>query len=237
MSRRQQQGNPRTAVAYIRVSTDEQQLGQDAQRAALERWCAGNGVTLAAVHVDQGVSGAAALDDRPGLIDALAAVATHQAGVLLVTRRDRLARDVVLAATVERLAERSGARVVSADGAGNGDTPEAQLMRTVLDAVAQYERALIRARTRAALAVKKKRGERTGQVPLGHTLAADGTHLAAHPDEARAVARVHELRAAGASIRGIAKQLATEGITPRGATWHPTTVARVLARPRPTVAA
>lgn len=38
----------------------------------------------------------------------------------------------------------------TADGAGNGEGPEAALMRTLLDTFAAYERALIRARTRAA---------------------------------------------------------------------------------------
>ncbi len=86
--------------------------------------------------------------------------------MLLVAKRDRLARDVVVAAMVDRLAERHGARVLAADGTGNGDGPEAMLMRGIVDVFAQYERALIRARTKAALAVKAVARRADGRRPL-----------------------------------------------------------------------
>ncbi len=52
-------------VGYIRVSTEDQILGPDAQRTALERWASARGVELVGVFEDRGVSGAAALDRRP----------------------------------------------------------------------------------------------------------------------------------------------------------------------------
>ena len=122
---------------------------------------------VVATHEDRGVSGGAEIDKRPGLIAALEALRTERAGILVVAKRDRLARDVLVAAMVERLCQREGARIQSADGTGNGDSPEAKLLRTMIDAFAAYERALIRARTRAALAAKKARGERVGGVPYG----------------------------------------------------------------------
>ena len=72
-----------------------------------------------------------------------------------------LARDVVVSGMVDRLVERVGGKVLSADG--NGDGPEHALRRNIVAAFAEYERALIRARTRAALAVKRARSERVGQ--------------------------------------------------------------------------
>jgi len=54
-----------TAVAYLRVSTDRQELGPEAQRAAIEAWATREGVTVAAWHVEAGVSGAAPIADRP----------------------------------------------------------------------------------------------------------------------------------------------------------------------------
>lgn len=160
-------GDATRAVAYLRASTERQDLSPGAQRAAIERWAAGAGVVVVAWHEDLGVSGGTALEDRPGLLSALDGLDALGAGTLVVAKRDRLARDVLTAALVERLCGRKGARVVAADGVANGDGPEAALMRTLLDAFAAYERALIRARTRAALAVKKSRGERTGGVPMG----------------------------------------------------------------------
>lgn len=217
-------------VGYIRVSTDDQNLGPEAQRAALAKWCTAHDAQLVAVHEDLGVSGGAALDARPGLLAALEDVKTKGAGVLLVAKRDRLARDVVVAAMVERLAERDGARILSADGASNGAGPEGALMRTLLDAFAAYERALVRARTTAALAVKKARGERTGSVPYGFRLAADGVHLEAHDVEARAVALARQLRAEGRTLTAVGAALSEAGHAPRaGGTWHPQTVARITA--------
>ena len=61
-----------TAVGYIRVSTEEQTLGPEAQRVALARWAEARKIQLVAVHEDRGVSGAAPLDRRPGLLAALA---------------------------------------------------------------------------------------------------------------------------------------------------------------------
>jgi len=83
---------------------------------------------------------------------------------------------------------------------------------------------------RTALAVKARRGERIGEVPLGSRVAADGVHLEACPVEARALDTIRELRSAGLSIRAVAGELNRRGVPARGKRWHPTTVARVLAR-------
>lgn len=221
--------NPHLVVGYVRVSTDEQHLGPMAQEEALHRWCKANGCELVAVHSDLGVSGAAGLDKRPGLMAALDALDAHGAGRLLVAKRDRLARDVVIAAMVERLVARVGAEVVAADGTGNGDGPEALLMRRIVDAFAEYERALIRARTRAALAAKKARGERVGSVPYGYRLAADGVHLEPEPAEQEALALIRRYRELGLSLREIGERLEARGILPRsGKRWHPQTIKRAI---------
>ena len=221
---------PRRVVGYLRVSTDDQALGPVAQREALARWCAANGAELVAVFADLGVSGGAPLDRRPELLAALDALEAHGAGVLLVAKRDRLARDPVVAAMIEAAAERVGARVASAAGEGEGADPTAILMRRIVDAFAEYERLMIRARTRAALGVKKARGERVGSVPYGFRLAADGVHLEADPAEARAVELVRSLRAEGLSLRAIGERLAAAGCVPRGGgAWNPNTVRRIAA--------
>lgn len=230
MGRKAAAGDAKRVVAYVRVSTDEQHQGPKAQRDALAAWCAARGAELVAVFEDRGVSGAAELDKRPGLLAALDAVEAGGCGVLLVAKRDRLARDVMLAAMVERMAERAGAVVTAADGAGEGSGPEALLLRRMVDAFAEYERAVIRGRTRAALGAKKARGERVGALPIGSQVAADGVHLEADADEARALAVVRELRAAGLSIRAIAAELDARRIPARGGRWHPTTIARLLRR-------
>jgi DNA invertase Pin-like site-specific DNA recombinase len=216
------------AVAYIRVSTDDQTLGPEAQRAAIEVWAAREDVQVVAWHVDAGVSGAARIDSRPALLAALDDLA--RGSTLVVAKRDRLARDVVIAATIERAAERVGATVVSADGVGVGDGPEAELLRRIVDAVAVYERGFIRGRTKAALAAKKRRGERTGSVPYGKQLSDDGVRLVDDDDEHAVIARIVDMTAEGRSHRAIAAQLNRDGVAARGARWHPTTVGRLLRR-------
>jgi DNA invertase Pin-like site-specific DNA recombinase len=214
-------------VAYLRCSTDRQDLSPGVQREAIERWAATGGVTVVAWHEDLGISGGTPLEERPGLLAAIEEGRVRGAGILVVARRDRLARDVLTAALVERLCDREGARVLTADGTGNGDGPEAALMRTLLDAFAAYERALIRARTKGALAVLKAKGRRTGGVPMGHVVDGEG-RLGVHESEAAAVARARELRTQGKSLREIAAVLEVEGHRPRGKQWHVQTLARMV---------
>lgn len=216
---------------YIRVSTDEQQLGPAAQLRAVQAWAKREGVRIVATF-QESVSGAAPLERRPQLEAAIGALDDNAAGLFLVHRRDRLARDVVAAAMVERLVERAGARVVSADGVSNGDGAEAQLQRGLMDLFGQYERALIRNRTRAAMAVKKSRGELTGAAPFGQRVAEDGVRLELHQGEAATVARVRQLRAAGLSLRDVAARLEAEGHRSRkGTPLGLTQVARIDRRP------
>jgi DNA invertase Pin-like site-specific DNA recombinase len=224
-------GNAKVAVGYVRVSTEDQRLGPEAQRAAIEAWAAREGVSLAAWHVDQGISGGSDLGDRPALVAALGELRALGAGVLVVAKRDRLARDVYVAATIERAVAQGGARVVTADGTANGDTPADAFMRTILDGAAAYERALIRARTKAALGAKAARGERTGEVAYGYHLAADGIRIEADEAEQAVLAAVRELRAAGLSHRAIVQALADRGLVSRsGRAFGQTQIARMLGR-------
>jgi DNA invertase Pin-like site-specific DNA recombinase len=226
--RRARCGDPSLAIAYQRCSTEDQRLGPEAQRATIAAWAARSSVVVAEWFTDAGVSGGADVADRPGLMAALQALREHRAGVLVIAKRDRLARDVVVAGLIDRAVEATGAHVVSADGCGNGDGAADAFMRTILDGAAAYERALIRSRTKAALAVKRARGERAGAVPFGYRLADDSAHLEPEPGEQMVIARVRELRAAGISLRRIVADLAAAGIV--GRTRRPlglTQVARI----------
>ena len=223
------QGDQTKAVGYLRVSTDEQHLGPEAQRASLEKWATTNSITLVGIY-EEAVSGGADLADRVQLMAAIDALKDHGAGVLLVAKRDRLARDTMLAAMIERLIERAGGKVVSSDGVGNGTGPEAQLMRGIIDLFAQYERALIRTRTTAAMAVKKGRGERVGAIPFGSNLGADGKTLVPHIEEQEAIQLITRLRKNGLTLKGIANKLNADGVACRGGKWYVTSVVRVLDR-------
>ncbi len=228
MSKRTPLGSPRVAVAYLRASKEEQRLSPEAQRAAIEAWSAREAVSVASWYVDQGVCSVTPIEGRPALLAAITALRESGAGVLVVAKRDRIARDVVLAAGVEREAARAGARLVSASGEGNGDSPADQFMRTVVDGAAQYERGLIRARTKAALAAKRARGEVVGQVPYGFVR--EGDRLVPVPAEQATIARAREL-AEGRTLRALAALLTSEGHVSRsGRPFAAVQVARMLAR-------
>jgi DNA invertase Pin-like site-specific DNA recombinase len=193
-------------------------------------WSQRVGVAVVAWHVDAGVSGASELGDRPALALALADLPALDAGVMVIARRDRLARDVVVSAAIARAVGRAGARIVSADGVGNGDSPADEFMRTVIDGAAAYERSLIRARTRAALQAKRARGERAGAVPYGYDATPTGV-LVPHDNERAVIARIHALRASGMSLRQVVAALTAEGLVSRtGRALGLTQVARLVRR-------
>ena len=75
-----------------------------------------------------------------GLLEALDALQGHGAGLLVVAKRERLARDVMKAGAIEVAASSRSARVVSADGVAEGADPTAILLRQLLDSFAQFER-------------------------------------------------------------------------------------------------
>lgn len=222
------------AVAYVRVSTDRQDLSPDAQLEAIGRWTREHGARVVATFEDLGISGATPIEKRPGLLQALDALKTHGAGVLIVAKRDRLARDMFQAVMAEHLVKQEGARIMTADDVGNGDDPESILRKRLDDMFAEYERAKIAMRTRAALAVKRRRGEKTGGPrPFGYAVVRAGEvkRLEAEADEQRAIRLIVELRATGLSYRSIAAELVERGIaTVKGGRWEAMTVQRIVKR-------
>ena len=202
----------------------------EAQRAALEAWAKREGVTLAAVFEDR-LTGATPIGERAGLMGALTAMRENRAGILVAAKRDRFARDVVETGLLNRAVDVMGAKLRTADGMSNMAGPEGALMTGIVDVFAQYERGLIRARTRAALGAKRAKGERTGEIPYGHRLAADGVHLEADEAEQAVLVLVRELRAGGLSQRGIAAELTRRGLMSRaGSPFGQTQIARILAK-------
>lgn len=220
-------------VIYLRVSTDEQAesgLGLEAQLAACQALAARMGWEIVIVLEDS-MSGGLPLEKRTILLDALASLV--KGDILLVAKRDRLSRgDMMTTAMIEAAVKRSGARIVSAAGEGTeSDDPASVLMRRIIDAFGEYERLLIKSRTRAALKAKKARGERYGQVPYGHRLAGDGIRLESDPAETAAVALIVALRASRRSLRAIASELDRQGFaTKSGRPWKHSTVSDVLRR-------
>lgn len=140
-------------IGYARVSTTDQDLA--AQRQALA--AAGCGLI-----VEETASGADAA--RPALARLLARITPSD--TLVVVRLDRLARSLThLLAVIARLRARSAALRSLGDPIDTTG-PSGVLVLQILGAVAEFERALIRERTRAGLAAARARGRAGGNPGL-----------------------------------------------------------------------
>lgn len=194
-------------VIYLRVSTDQQVqsgLGLEAQRQICLKLIPEGAQLLE--FTDEGFSGALEMEKRPALLEALNILS--KGDILLIAKRDRIGRDPIVNAMIERAVDRKKARLVSASGDVRDDNdPSSILMRRMVDAFAEYERLIIGARTKAALQVKKKKGERVGHIPYGHKLCLDKIHLEEDAYEKKVLKEIRHLRNEGNSFREIAYQL------------------------------
>jgi DNA invertase Pin-like site-specific DNA recombinase len=223
-------------VSYLRVSTDKQGrsgLGRDAQRAAVNAYLNGGPWTLVAEYVE---TESGKRSDRPQLLKALAH-AKAVGATLIFAKLDRLARNVDLLRSLVA----SDVDLVFCDLPHVPPGATGRFMLTVMASVAELEAGLTSERTRAALAAAKARGVKLGNPNGARALRGKqvGNKQAVAKVKALAEQRatnirgiLDDLRAQGVrSIRAIAEELNARGIsTSRGATWHPTSVARLLAR-------
>lgn len=199
---------PAPAYIYTRTSTGEQVLGHEAQAAECRALADRLGLHVTCV-TSESVSGSVPPVERGGfgaMLDGL-----PRGAVVLVWRRDRLGRSTLHNAVTERLIEQRGARLISLEV--SGDSAEAALMRTMLDAMAEYERALVIRRTKAALQAKRVRGEALGPAPLGFR--SEGGKLVDNAQERATLARVRAWRGEGATIDAITARARAEGLVTR----------------------
>lgn len=139
---------PRRPAIYVRVSTDEQaQWGTslETQLATLREDLAAEGAAEPLVFIDDGYSGSS--PTRPGLMELESAVTNGLVSEVRVAALDRLARDLVLQETLLNRWSRQGIGFKSRrePDLGSAD-PTRVLIRQVLGAISQYERAVIAAR-------------------------------------------------------------------------------------------
>lgn len=218
-------------LAYIRVSTDAQAdsgAGLEAQMYACENYAKRHGLTIHQIFRDEGITGAG-LEDRHGLMEVLSDL--KKGDVLLVAKRDRLARGDAMGA-IQMAVDKKKAKIISAAGEGtegDKDDPMTYMMRGMTDLFSGFERLLIKSRTKAALQAMKRDGKRVGHIPFGYQLAQDGIHLEESPEEQDILRQMSELRRSGLSIRDIATALNERGAFNRGLSkWNNASVHRVM---------
>ncbi len=202
---------PATAVAYVRVSTEDQAtegVSIDAQRAKLEAWCLANDNELLEMFVDAGLSGGRA-DNRPGLQAAIAkACATGSA--LVVYSLSRLARSTKDTIAIGEQLDKAGADLVSLSEKIDTTSAAGKMIFRMLAVMAEFEKDQISERTTMALRHKKSRGQRVGTIPYGFDLAPDGKTLLQNASEQKVIAEIRRLREIGYTYRDIAAELQTQ---------------------------
>lgn len=215
-------------VIYLRVSTDKQVdsgLGLEAQRNICLSVVPKGSMVLE--FADEGFSGALEMEKRPALICALHEL--QKDDVLLIAKRDRIGRDPIVNAMIERAVERKKAKMMTASGEVRDDNdPTSILMRRMVDAFAEYERLIIGARTKVALAVKKRNNERVGHIPFGFELDEDGIHLRQNSEEQYTLKLMMQHQEDGMSLRSIASQMNFYKRFNREGPWNHVSLSRVM---------
>jgi site-specific DNA recombinase len=220
------------AIAYVRASTNEQEITLAVQAEKIAAYCTMRGLELAEVVQDAGVSGSVALAARPAGQRIAEALRRHGAVHVVALKLDRLFRDAADALAQTKAWDKAGVALHLCDmGGGAVDTssPMGRMMLTMLAGFAEFERALIAERTAAALAHKQARGEYTGgRAPYGHRLEAG--ELVEDAGEQAVIAAARRLKAAGLSLRAIAGELLRAGMVARsGQAFTATQIQRMVA--------
>ncbi len=216
------------ALGYGRVSTVKQVVdgvSLEAQRMEITSFAIASGYDLLDVLCDDGISGSKNEDDRPGLAELLTAVRAGQVSVVIVCKRDRLARDQALAGHIETVIRRAGAELICIDEAGLSP-----ITKAVLTMVAEVERLLAAQRTRFAMRALKAKGKTFGTVPFGYRRNADGG-LDPQPGEIESVHEIVAMRHRGTKLADIASYLTTSNVqTRRGGRWSAEQVRSICER-------
>src|SRR5882757_7030678 len=218
------------AVAYLRVSTQQQQrsgLGIEAQRAAIERFAAAESLTMIEEYSEfETGKGADALDRRPQLAAALAAAKKAKCSIV-VSKLVRLSRDV---AFVSGLMAQKVPFIVAE--LGRDADP---FMLHLYAALAEKERRLISERTTAALQAKRASGAKLGNstnLCIAGSIGRDAQVHIADEFATNLMPVVQAIQNAGAAtLSEIASALNARGVrSARGNNWHRSSVRNLLAR-------
>ena len=218
---------------YCRVSSSQQVedgVSLEAQRAKIEAYCLVNGLEVAGLFVDAGLSGKRA-DNRPELQKALAA-ATKDKGILVVYSLSRLARSTKDTIVIGEALAKAGADLVSVSEKIDTTSAAGKMVFQMLAVLAEFERNQISERTKMALQYKKSEGKRIGQIPFGSTLSEDGETLVPNVREQNVIELMLLFRQSGLSFSKIAGILNKKQIPTKEANgqWASSTVLRIVGR-------
>jgi DNA invertase Pin-like site-specific DNA recombinase len=208
------------AFGYIRVSGRGQLDGDGfpRQRAAIEAYAAANGYRVVQWFEERAVCGATEWENRPTWSEMMQELNGVQ--TIIVERVERLARDLGVQEWIFRDLKQRKVSLISATEENLDADPTRVLIRQMFGAIAQYDRAMIILKLRAARKrVKATAGRCEGRKPFG-----------SYPGERGIIERMLALRVAGETFVKIAETLNTGKVPTRvsGGRWFPATVQKIL---------
>ncbi len=227
---------PRASL-YVRLSraADETNLSLDGMERDLRALAERLGADVAAVHVDDGISGA--VRNRPAFRAWLDDAREHRADVLAAWSVDRMTREgLPVAAEILDVLETTGVRLIDTQGIDSaGERSAFRLVFVIKAELARAELESMRTRARA----RAERAAVTGQwsagaAPYGYRIVrVDGRPtLAIEPAEASAIVAAAQRVTAGEPLARIVREWNRDGVPPRRAkTWTSTSLLRVLTGP------
>lgn len=212
------------AFAYLRVSGKGQVQGDGFPRqlAAIEAYAEANAITIARVYREKGVTGTLDGMDRPAWVEMIGCILANGVRTVIIEKLDRLARDLMVQEHIIQDLQRRGITLISvAEPDLCSDDPTRKLMRQIMGAIAEYDKAMVVLKLRGARQRKRSQdGRCEGAKPYG-----------SFEGESEVLQRIQTMRAAGDSFQTIARALNSEGVAPRrGTQWHPYAVARIAER-------
>jgi DNA invertase Pin-like site-specific DNA recombinase len=196
--------------------------GFERQLVAVRSYAAAQGIAIARVFREEGVSGTLEGMDRTAWVEMITGILTNGVKTIIIEKLDRLARDLMIQEHIIQDLQRRGITLVSvAEPDLCSDDPTWKLMRQIMGAIAEYDKSMVVLKLRGARERMRARGGRCeGAKPFG-----------TRPGEAEVLATIRTLRAAGRSFQAIAGTLDAQGVRPRrGEQWHPYAVARIAER-------
>lgn len=221
----------REVVGYIRVSSEEQAksgLSLEHQENKVKAYATTYDLVIGTVYRDEAKS--AKNLERPGMQKILAGIEDGSIGQVVIAKLDRLTRSVGDLSRLLALFKQKD--VVISSVSENLDTSSAsgKMVVQMIGVIAEWERDTIAERTRAALSVKRSKGEKLGGiVPYGYR-AKDGMLI--EDSKERGILRgILEARGEGRGYTDIAAGLNQMGVKPRqGLRWYASTVRSICLR-------
>jgi len=216
------------AIAYFRTSS-ETNVGPDKdsterQRQAVATYAKAAGYEIVAEYSDDGIKVADPVDQRPGFSAMMARIAGNGVRTIIVETASRFARDLIIQETGWRYLKDAGITLIAADSpdAFLDDGPTATMVREILGAVSQFEKAMLvaklkGARDRKTAAGGKGSGRKTYE-ERDPVMAALAKKLARYPIDGRK-----------RSLREVAAELEAQGhVSATGKRFAATAVKRMI---------